>query len=211
MSLHHLSSWILNNLTPTRRKYVDENLVADLQSQIAALESELEQDRQSHEGSHGSAGDNGRIVSNVRIESRNLGMDPSTTTLFAGRPLSNAHISSYTHYLANPPVDLCSHVAMEELASLMLTMDLEGQGEPSFTIPPGKGKSSSDDDQGSFQANSSTDTETCNHQYYTLGSEDREHLMNCFLHRFNIFHQFVEEMEGRSVRSQEAFKGKPDA
>ncbi|ESZ96229.1 hypothetical protein SBOR_3387 [Sclerotinia borealis F-4128] len=39
--------------------------------------------------------------------------------------------------------DLRSQVAMQELASLMLTMDMEEKSEPSFTIPSGKDKYSS--------------------------------------------------------------------
>lgn len=193
-----------------RRKYVEEDLVANLQAQISTLESQLRQYHQSHELRHGSLERSSQATSNMRIEFQHVGIDESTSTPYA--KLQTQSEIEWTSAQVQAPdyqtVDVRSQSAMEELASLMLTMDLEGQGEPSFTLPPRKGKPKRREvlpyDEQSTNGSDANDRSTP-----TL--ETRQHLMDCFMARFNIFHRYLEEVDAENIVLQHAGIKKPDA
>jgi hypothetical protein len=110
--------------------------------------------------------------------------------------LSN-HDSISTQLPTDHSNDARSHAAMEELASLMLTMDLEGQGEPSFTLPPGKSKVVFERDLPSKDDLLNRDS-----GFREAPTQTREHLMDGFMQKFNIFHQFLDESDAKSIVQQ---------
>ncbi|RDW59436.1 hypothetical protein BP6252_12523 [Coleophoma cylindrospora] len=181
-----------------KRKYVDEDLITTLQAKVSVLESQLRQYHRSSEMRHGSLERGGQATTNMRIEFRRVDFDRSTST-----PYITAQQQSETDCTAlptqtpeYPSAGIRCQTAMEELASLMLTMDLEGQGEPSFMLPPGKGKSkarerSSDGDR----PRQGSDTEgECLPTVAT-----REVLMEAFMQKFNPFHQFLELVDSELI------------
>jgi hypothetical protein len=95
-----------------------------------------------------------------------------------------------------------SNVAMEELASLMLTMEIEDKGEPSFTISSRKSTSATLGDPG-------IDTRDPQHasdpplRSFGAHSETREQLVTCFMESFNKFHQVLDLDETVSIGLQE--------
>ncbi|TGO81017.1 hypothetical protein BPOR_1423g00010 [Botrytis porri] len=102
------------------------------------------------------------------------------------------------------PNDPCSQTAMKELASLMLTMDIEEKGEPSFTIPRNKSASG----QNSIPTeNLNPDMNSGKIGFYT---ETRTHLVECFMAAFNIYHQFIEQAELQTILLETTFSTEPD-
>jgi hypothetical protein len=197
-------------LIVVRRKYVDEDYIASLQSQILALESKLRQYHQSHEMRHGSLERSNQTTSNIRIEFQHVGVDQSTSTPYA-KPQMEREVDRNFDPAKEPTcqiVDVRSQAAMEELASLMLTMELEDQGEPSFTLPPGKGKAKQSKEvlpDGERPTHSTgADLES------TLPPEIRQQLVDCFMRRFNIFHKFLEESDATSIALCLSGRDEPD-
>jgi hypothetical protein len=91
-------------------------------------------------------------------------------------------------------VDSRSTSAMEELASLMLEMDIEEKGEPSFTIAAGKRIAPETEYQHSqveaiVSNGREQETEPLVPQ---ISKELLEHLVDCFVCHFNGFHQFLD-------------------
>jgi hypothetical protein len=182
-----------------RRKYVEEDLIANLQGQISTLESQLRQYHQSHEMRHGSLERSNQVTSNMRIEFQHVGIDQSTSTPYAKTMQDKDWNSTPALAPGYQTADVRSQSAMEELASLMLSMDLEGQGEPSFTLPPGKGKpkqkEASPNSERLWQ-------ESATDGLSTLTLETRKQLVDCFMRQFNIFHRFLEAEDVESIVMQ---------
>jgi hypothetical protein len=87
---------------------------------------------------------------------------------------------------------------MEELASLMLTMDIEDKGEPSFTISSRKSTLAAHISPGVGPHDSIESIPgSCDAQ-----SETREQLVACFK-SFNAFHQVLDSDEVASVIRQD--------
>lgn len=91
-------------------------------------------------------------------------------------------------------IDVRSQTAMEDLASLMLTMDIEDRGEPSFMIPSAKMKPSKHErpiithnDPQSLVANERVRPPISDPQ-----SAIRKELIQNFTTNLNVFHQFLE-------------------
>ena len=101
-----------------------------------------------------------------------------------------------------PLFDSRSTSAMEELASLMLEMDIEEKGEPSFTIAAGKRNSSQIVD-------TTLSPQSLNKCMQALSiplpaKELLDHLMDCFGREFNGFHQFLDCREADILREHGA-------
>lgn len=93
---------------------------------------------------------------------------------------------------------------MEELASLMLEMDIEEKGEPSFTIAAGKRMAPETEYQHSRAeaiARNGRELET-KPQVPHISKELLEHLVDSFVCHFNPFHQFldVKDVEDLKIR-----------
>lgn len=95
---------------------------------------------------------------------------------------------------ARQGTDIRSQVAMEELASLMLTMDIEGQGEPSFTITSGKVPKSPTTMKRELISPLSVKKSVAS------SSEPREFLVDSFMENFNPFHQFLTRNEAKLLK-----------
>jgi len=171
---------------PRKRKYVDEDLIDNLQIQIAELQAQLEWYQENETGPGNIRGDSQLPI--AKESSQHL---PPSSKLFDnfsyqdGTSLQPPRVS---------PIDTRSHEAMEELASLMLTMDLEGQGEPSFTLPPGKSKAIVKRESSSIRIPLAHATDNL-----VISVETKQRLLGCFMRKFNIFHQFIEESPSRSI------------
>lgn len=107
-------------------------------------------------------------------------------------------------------VDIRSQVAMEDLASLMLTMNIEDRGEPSFMIPSAKLRSS---DYGgpviahnSHQSNAVTERVRCADPQSII----RKELVQDFTTKFNVFHQFLECDDPIHVSTENPKEGELD-
>jgi hypothetical protein len=98
---------------------------------------------------------------------------------------------------------------MEELAGLMLTMDIEDQGEPSFVIHACKRGSSSIHDEVSKPASTYQET-SMNLISSVEGSAQvslREQLLDSFTRKFNPFHQFLEPNDPIHLAVNDPFSG----
>lgn len=104
-----------------------------------------------------------------------------------------------------------SKAALEELASLMLTMDIEEKGEPSFTIPSGKDKysSRSEKDITGVMGFDSSHHEI-NYTDNELHPETRRQLIDCFMTSFNIYHQFISQAELQCMLMETTAPTEPD-
>lgn len=88
----------------------------------------------------------------------------------------------------------------------MLKMEVEERGEPSFTIAPRKNSTQyahaepreHDSSAGDFQAQQAFD--------YPLPG-DRDHLIQCFMDNFNIYHHFLSQDEASDITTL-GFNGK---
>lgn len=84
---------------------------------------------------------------------------------------------------------------MEDLASLMLTMDIEDRGEPSFMIPSAKMRPS-DHPSPSVSHNSHQSQQAAAHLRSHLSTDPhsviRKTLIQDFTNHFNVFHHFLE-------------------
>lgn len=94
---------------------------------------------------------------------------------------------------------LRSNLAMEELASLMLTVKLEDQGEPSFTISSGKSRFAGGLDKIGHQSQIGALPGT------TLERETviplQVYMLEAFMNRFNIFHRVIDNAERLCLQS----------
>jgi hypothetical protein len=107
-----------------------------------------------------------------------------------------------------------SQTAMEELASLMLTMDVNGQGEPSFMMTSRDRKSSNIESQNLpveySEKGIGTRVESPIHESLILTLQSRQELMYCFMENFNIFHQYLDYKESISVVMADMNSSNPD-
>ena len=179
---------------------MDEDLIAHLQHQISGLESQLRKYRESHALRHGTLEAGFRIGPALEVGLEGVGKNHHITP-YEGVEAGHNQDPLSAHQPDNHSTDDRSHEAMEELASLMLTMDLEGQGEPSFTLPPGNS-------QIAFKLDVPSNLEPSKqvqgvHDASTLTLETKRHLVSCFMQKFNIFHEFLDERDAKSIIQQE--------
>ena len=105
--------------------------------------------------------------------------------------------------------DARSSSAMEELASLMLEMDIEEKGEPSFTIAAGKRKSSArdtHDGHDGLSTNEGNNGSEFVEEVFQLRPEFLSHLVDCFVDHFNTFHQFLAPEDIADLKTRGATK-----
>jgi hypothetical protein len=107
-------------------------------------------------------------------------------------------------------VDGRSQFAMEDLASLMLTMDVNGQREPSFMMTSSSQKASVVEGQGIRADIMECIEETPIHQNLNLSISIRQHLMFFFMENFNIFHQYLDFEDSILAVSSDHNFGNPD-
>lgn len=183
-----------------RRKHYDDGYIRNLEDKVKILEDQLESYRKSepqHQNHEESMGH--EILPTPGPASIDYTSPPADETE-AGTPEKEGE--------SNGPR---SQAAMEELASLMLTMDIEEKGEPSFTIPSGKDKYSL------RQNNLSIDNIKFDPNHHSASSaedrfclETRQHLVECFTNAFNVYHQFIEQAELPCVLSETTFSTELD-
>lgn len=157
----------------SRRKYQDDDLVQRLQERVRSLETALAQ--ASTLGFQGIGGFQPDESGPLHWDIDDASSD--------GR--SAKHEES---------PDPRSPVAMEELATLMLKMDVEDRGEPSFTITPGKSVTHPAHAERDALVSFSRTVENLR-PAIDLNFEDRDHLVQCFLGDFNPYHQFMSSEE----------------
>ncbi|QSZ34525.1 hypothetical protein DSL72_006119 [Monilinia vaccinii-corymbosi] len=175
-----------------QRKNHDDGYIRNLEDKVKALEAQLEGYRRSEPQSQHNEEHMGYEILPAPVPARiDYKSSPSDETEV---------IASKKEEGANDPR---SQAAMEELASLMLTMDVEDKGEPSFTIPSGKDKYSS------RQNKMLSDNLSFGPNHHRVNSaedgfhpETRRHLVECFMNAFNIYHQFIEQAELPCVLSE---------
>lgn len=184
------------SLTNTyRRKHCDDDYVRSLEDKVKALEAQLANYQSLEPQSQHNEEYMGHEILPVR--------SPATTSSLT------CEFEAIAPESIDEPNDPRSQIAMKELASLMLTMDLEEKGEPSFTIP--RNKSSSRQNSISTENlnpdTSSHDTDLSKIGFYT---ETRTHLVECFMAAFNIYHQFIEQGEFQTILLETTFSTEPD-
>lgn len=91
-----------------------------------------------------------------------------------------------------------SHVAMEELASLMLTLGVEDKGEPSFTLSSGQSRHSLTPNPPSPEEPTALPQAL---------PELQGRLLDRFLSQFNTFHQVLDQEETSNLRFQNLESG----
>jgi len=98
--------------------------------------------------------------------------------------------------------DARSLVAMEEIASLMLTMDIEDRGEPSFIITPGKSRFEIDSHihLHDLPTLKQVDSNVIFPQQFSR-PELRHIMVEMFMLHFNSFHQVIDAEEARTIIS----------
>ncbi|KAM0143682.1 hypothetical protein ACHAP3_000942 [Botrytis cinerea] len=170
-----------------RRKNCDDVYVRSLEDKVKALEAQLAAYQSSESQSKEYMGHEILPISS-----------PATTSSLAYES------EAITPENIDEPNDPRSQVAMEELASLMLTMDIEEKGEPSFTIPRNKSTSKQNSIPGEILTPdiSSHDQNLSKIGFYT---ETRTHLVECFMAAFNIYHQFIEQGELQTILLETTF------
>ncbi|EMR82730.1 putative c6 transcription factor protein [Botrytis cinerea BcDW1] len=170
-----------------RRKHCDDVYVRSLEDKVKALEAQLAAYQSSESQSKEYMGHEILPISS-----------PATTSSLAYES------EAITPENIDEPNDPRSQVAMEELASLMLTMDIEEKGEPSFTIPRNKSTSKQNSIPGEILTPdiSSHDQNLSKIGFYT---ETRTHLVECFMAAFNIYHQFIEQGELQTILLETTF------
>lgn len=104
--------------------------------------------------------------------------------------------------------DVRSDVAMEELASLMLTVKLEDQGEPSFIISTGKAISTAQANLTFASESLRTWTETTI-DWKSLRQQQRQ-MVKTFMERFNSFHRILDSAEASIVGDHDVDTGSLD-
>ncbi|TEY81526.1 hypothetical protein BOTCAL_0033g00070 [Botryotinia calthae] len=170
-----------------RRKHCDDFYVRSLEDKVKALEAQLATYQSSEAQSKEYMGHEILPISS-----------PATTSslVYESEAITPENIDE--------PNDPRSQVAMEELASLMLTMDIEEKGEPSFTIPRNKSTSRQNSIPGEILTPniSSHDQNLSKIGFYT---ETRTHLVECFMAAFNIYHQFIEQGELQTILLETTF------
>lgn len=124
--------------------------------------------------------------------------DCERSTLQAQQTASQA--TGLLNYTVSPD-DTRSNSAMDELASLMLEMDIEEKGEPSFTIAAGRRKSSHTANRDFPAEGTSSARGWSSAKDVTVSAELLQHLVDCFVTHFNLFHQFLDCHEVADVRS----------
>jgi hypothetical protein len=204
-------------VTHSRRKYADEGLVYSLQSRIAVLESVVRRYREADQPEKS----NGNKVLERTRRSIEEEQDREPSSSGHVTDVSDWHPSlCSSEYMGASPrkstkdVDGRSQFAMEDLASLMLTMDVNGQREPSFMMTSSSQKASIIGGQG-IRAEYSIDItesgeETLIHQTLNLPIQIRQQLMFFFMENFNIFHQYLDFDDSIFAVSSDHNFGNPD-
>ncbi|EPE27009.1 Zn2/Cys6 DNA-binding protein [Glarea lozoyensis ATCC 20868] len=187
--------------TSNKRKYADEGLIYSLQNRIAVLESVVRAYREAER------------PDKILERSSRLIRESENDIVSA-----SDHVSIYTQ--APPPIlaqtptpsnpskrtqdtDGRSQVAMEELASLMLSMDVNGQAEPSFMMTSSNKKTSrlgsESFNTGDFTQGVGSVRENNVPQDFILSLQDKQQLMYLFMENFNVFHQYLDLEDSVSV------------
>ncbi|KAF7880637.1 uncharacterized protein EAF02_007483 [Botrytis sinoallii] len=181
--------------TSRKRKHRDDSYVRSLEDKVKALEAQLANYQSSEPQSQHNEEYMGHEILPVR--------SPATTSSLTYES------EAITPESIDEPNDPRSQVAMKELASLMLTMDIEEKGEPSFTIPRNKSSSrqNSVSNENLNPDTSSHDTDLGKIGFYT---ETRTHLVECFMAAFNIYHQFIEQGELQTILLETTFSTELD-
>jgi hypothetical protein len=177
---------LMNSL---RRKYVDEELITRLENQIKSLKYEVMQYRRIYapkEFPGGSGLASKTILDDAQLcDSDSLPGDASLSPIIRVRSAEDRHPTD--------SVDVRSQVAMEDLASLMLTMDIEDRGEPSFMIPSAKMRPAAHVGPMAHQDHRpKAVTEGVSFTIADPQSTIRKQLIQDFAANFNVFHQFLE-------------------
>ncbi|RAL61726.1 hypothetical protein DID88_002794 [Monilinia fructigena] len=183
-----------------KRKHYDDGYIRNLEDKVKVLEAQLESYRKSEPQYQNHEEHMGHEILPTPV--------PASTDYTSPPADETEVVTPEKEGESNGPR---SQAAMEELASLMLTMDIEEKGEPSFTIPSGKDKYSLRQnkiliDNLNFDPNhhnaSSAEDRFC--------LETRRHLVECFMNAFNVYHQFVEQLELPCVLSETTFSTELD-
>lgn len=174
-----------------RRRHYDEDVVRDLENQIKLLKSALRSrsvgdDEAQHVLQDTISMSNCERPS-VKVQTPDYGLENGTPVLSPGAT----------------SVDSRSKSAMEELASLMLEMDIEEKGEPSFNIAAGKRMAAEVDYQhpSPEAVVSSGHRQGLEPQIPQVSKELLEHLMDCFVTHFNGFHQFLDAKDIEDIKT----------
>jgi hypothetical protein len=195
---------MLNRLP--RRKYADEGLIYSLQNRIAVLESVVRSYREAERPD--------------KIHERSSRLIQSAQSDIVS---ASDHVSIYTQPPPPPPpqqtptrsdpskrmqdADGRSQIAMEELASLMLSMDVNGQAEPSFMMTSSNKKTSRGGNESlhteNFTQGIGTARENIVPQDFILSLQDKQQLMYLFMENFNVFHQYLDFEDSVSVVNTE--------
>lgn len=96
--------------------------------------------------------------------------------------------------------DFRSSAAMEELATLMLEMDIAEGGEPSFTMAPGKRQPALSDLEAERKMEPMRSDERI--AIHLLPPELLIHLVDCFVTHFNPYHQFLDRQDVADLKRQ---------
>ncbi|KAB8303661.1 hypothetical protein EYC80_005055 [Monilinia laxa] len=182
-----------------KRKHYDDGYIRNLEDKVKVLEAQLESYRKAEPQYQDHEEHMGHEILPTPV--------PASTD-YTSPPDETEVVTPEKEGESNGPR---SQAAMEELASLMLTMDIEEKGEPSFTIPSGKDKYSLRQnkiliDNLNFDPNHHS-TSSAEDQFCL---ETRRHLVECFANSFNVYHQFIEQAELPCVLSETTFSSELD-
>ncbi|KAL1301910.1 hypothetical protein AAFC00_006088 [Neodothiora populina] len=167
--------------TSRKRKYQDEELIRNLQDQINTLQNALLEARSSNEHDRSFA-DPSRALAH---EHEGIGQERSTSSDLIG----NTSFDDYEGSGDSPYIR--SSAAIEELSSLMLKVQIEDRGEPSFTIS--SIQSTVPDSHSVSQAGPKANVRELNTSLSTSSNHElRQHLVACFMDEFNVYHRFLD-------------------
>ncbi|KAE9988504.1 hypothetical protein EG328_010543 [Venturia inaequalis] len=175
------------------RKYIDEDLIIRLESQVESLKYEVMQYRRIYAPKEFPGG-SGLASKTILDDVQERGLD-STSKDASSSPFARGQSGENRYQTPADAVDVRSQTAMEDLASLMLTMDIEDRGEPSFMIPSAKMRPS--DHINPSMSHSSHQLQHAASELQRFPSSDpqsiiRKDLIQDFTNNFNIFHHFLE-------------------
>ncbi|RVX72746.1 hypothetical protein B0A52_04145 [Exophiala mesophila] len=174
----------LNELSRKRRNR-DEELIRNLESQVQLLESAL-----LSRGAESNNYQDGHPQTIRMEECHNPASQTSDSSALQEQGLSGTSVVAG---------DMRSDSAMDELASLMLEMDIEEKGEPSFTIAAGRRRPSQLDQTGIHDVGQTSNQQKRMMTAIDVSPETIRHLVDCFITHFNPFHQFIEPHEKEQI------------
>lgn len=186
-------------LTCRRRKFSDDTLIKNLENQVKALESIVKAQQTADVPATEEYTPLSQYIATPGYQFPPAVHD-NTSALREPETLPLEY--------DNDNVAVRSNLAMEELASLMLTVKLEDQGEPSFAISSGKPRFAPGlDPPEQYSRSLSLDTASSSDPIQSLQSN----LLQNFMERFNVYHQVIDAAEWSSLRAVDLTSGNIDA